>query len=75
MMFDDSSVVGGPNSSMLNTSMKSEGGLSMLNTSRGEEVANHSCHKYQLFKYCFGHNFQSVLYKLFLRRPQKVPTM
>ena len=38
MMFDDSSVVGGTNSSMLNTSMKSEGGLSVLNTSRGEEV-------------------------------------
>ena len=72
MMFDDSSVVGGPNSSMLNTSMKSEGGLSMLNTSRGEEVANHSCHKYQLVEYFFG---QGVLYKLFLRRLQKVPTM
>ena len=39
MMFDDSSVAGGHNSSMLNTSMKSEGGLSVLNTSRGEEVA------------------------------------
>ena len=38
MMFDDSSLVGGANSSMLNTSMKSEGGLSVLNTSRGEEV-------------------------------------
>mgnify|MGYP007048744920 CR=1 FL=1 len=38
-MFDDSSVAGGHNSSMLNTSMKSEGGLSVLNTSRGEEVA------------------------------------
>jgi len=39
MMFDDSSLVGGANSSMLNTSMKSEGGLSVLNTSRGEEEA------------------------------------
>ena len=38
MMFDDSMVAGGSNASMLNTSMKSEGGLSMLNTSRGEEV-------------------------------------
>merc|ERR1719309_1022009 len=38
-MFDDSMVAGGGNASMLNTSMKSEGGLSMLNTSRGEEEA------------------------------------
>ena len=38
MMFDESSLVGGANSSMLNTGMKSEGGLSVLNTSRGEEV-------------------------------------
>ena len=40
MMFDDSMVAGGSNASMLNTSMKSEGGLSMLNTSRGEEVTS-----------------------------------
>jgi len=38
-MFDDNMVAGGSNASMLNTSMKSEGGLSMLNTSRGEEEA------------------------------------
>ena len=36
MMFEDS--VGG-SSSMLNTSMKSEGGASAHNTSRGEEAA------------------------------------
>ena len=41
MMFDDNSAIGGANSSMLNTSMRSEGGLSVLNTSRGEEVDNH----------------------------------
>ena len=39
-MFDDNMVAGGGNASMLNTSMKSEGGLSMLNTSRGEEVTS-----------------------------------